>query len=68
MTVCDPLPTALGVYVTWQVALLVEFATATSVHGAPLKFPAPFEAKLTVPAGGLGAPVLSVIVAVHVAV
>ena len=63
--VCVPVPTALGVYVTEQDDELPE---PTSVQlPPPLKLPALFEVKLTVPVGVVFVPVsVSVTVAVHV--
>ena len=59
--VCDPVPTAVGVYVTEH------FPVGSSGHVAGLNVPAPLVVQLTAPAGTVAVPALvSVTVAVHV--
>jgi hypothetical protein len=64
VSVCVPVPTALGVYVTEQVAV---GPAPLKVQLAGLNVPLPLLVKLTVPVGVIGVPVsLSVTVAVQV--
>lgn len=59
-----PVPTAMGVYVTWQLA---EVPVPDRVQLAPLKLPLPLLAKPTVPVGVMMFPVeVSETVAVQV--
>jgi hypothetical protein len=62
--VCEPVPIAVGVYVTEQLA---ELPLPASVHvPVPLNVPAPFDVKVTKPVGVEVVPgLVSVTVAVH---
>ena len=65
MIVCDPVPIAVGVYVTEQLAELPPAGDSEQV--AELMVPVPLEAKPTVPVGVVFVPMsVSVTVAVHV--
>jgi hypothetical protein len=57
-------PTAVGVYVTEQ--LVGEVAPASTHDVAGVNVPAPVDENVTDPVGGVGLPLLSVTVAVHV--